>query len=124
MEPALQGQVNEASQKESKPSYLPPALGTARSPPVGADVEKCYGNYNQRDVAGKIQDGQNPVTSARSIAMRPDTSSDENGIAEDEKRRKKKTKKKRNNSKRSRKSREGDTSSDGSKTSDSETSDA
>lgn len=91
---ALQSQVDDASHKEGTLIYLPPTLSSGKSSHGEANVKKRHGKYDRGEDADKSRDGQELCDKREMIQMDSDTSSDGDGSAGDEKRRKKETKKK------------------------------
>lgn len=76
-------------------SYLPPSLNIAKSFHGGLNVESRHGEYDQIEDADKNRCGEELWGKLEKTLTKADTSSDENGSAGDDKRRKKKYKVKR-----------------------------
>lgn len=58
MDSTLQSKVDETSQKNGTPIFVPPTLGSTRCPHVKANIEDSHGIYNGREDAGTGHDGQ------------------------------------------------------------------
>lgn len=92
IEPTVQCQVEEKSHKESRLVFLPPTLDSAKSSYGGANVENRHDEYDRIEAAGQHREGQKICDKRGIIPKNPNTSSDEDGNAGDDERRKKKTK--------------------------------
>lgn len=94
-----------------------------RSPHGKAKVENRHGVHNQREDAGENRDGRGTWDNFKTVPMKLETRSDEDGIAGHDKHRQRKNKKKRKRLTKSCKSRAEDTSGDDQGSCDSEASD-
>lgn len=122
-DPKLQGMTAAATHEEDKPIYLPCVPGDARSPHSKGNALHRRDEYSQKPDAWKSLDGENSCDKRQLIPTKPDTSSDGNGDASDDRRHKRIIRKISEKSKKSRRHRAKKTLSSNLSLSDSQTSD-
>lgn len=94
MKPTVQNQIHEASHRESDPILLSLTSDKATGLHGRTNVESSHREYNLREDASKFRYEQEVCNKRKMMPTKPDTSSDEKGMAGDDKRRKAKTRRK------------------------------